>query len=53
MPAAPPHHTSDASAAPSRSASRWVLPIPRALERRLYFLATLVLTAWYLLDRAL
>jgi len=32
---------------------RWVVAIPLERERRLYFLATLVLAAWYLLDRLL
>ena len=32
---------------------RWVSAIPREQERRLYFVATLILVVWYLLDRLL
>ena len=32
---------------------RWVSAIPLEQERRLYFVATLILVVWYLLDRLL
>lgn len=35
------------------SPSRWVMRISRERERRLYFTATVVLTAWYLVARLL
>jgi hypothetical protein len=35
------------------SSSRWVSRISRDQERRLYFLATVVLAAWYLVARLL
>jgi hypothetical protein len=31
--------------------SRWIWRVPCELERRLYFVATLVLIAWYLVSR--
>jgi hypothetical protein len=42
----------DSAEQPSRH-RRWVTAIPLEHERRLYFLATLVLAGWYLLDRLL
>jgi len=34
-----------------RRRNRWVMVIPLQQERRLYFVVTVVLAAWYLLDR--
>jgi hypothetical protein len=31
----------------------WVTVLPQRQERRLYFLATVILAGWYLLDRLL
>lgn len=33
--------------------NRWVWRVPRDQERRVYFLATLVLIVWYLVSRVL
>ncbi len=36
-----------------KSRRRGVTVVPHRQERRVYFLATLALTAWYLIDRLL
>ena len=48
----PMQSDADGAGRPSRR-RRWVTAIPLERERRLYFLAALVLVGWYLLDRLL